>query len=175
MKCSMTGSERPVKSTATFTGTPSKAWLPASAAGVNGYKHSLADGVVHATPADAPASETEHPNKKSRGIPDGNHRHLAPEALLLHPIDAHQPRHSQAKHSIGSQICDCHSHGRLDRYRNQRPRQSLGEDQPEMSPGTHMPHHRHPAQPLEDEFAQGPEVCDCLNRVRKQFDFISLL
>src|SRR5450755_1838684 len=99
----------PAPATATFTVAPSKARLPASAGGANRYKHSLADGVVHAAPANAPSSEAEDPNQKCRGVPDWNHRHLAPEALLLHPIDADQPRHCYAKRGVGSQICDCYA------------------------------------------------------------------
>ena len=42
----------------------------------------------------------------------------------------------------------------MNRHRRERPRQSLGQQQPEMSPWPHVPHHHDPAQALVQQFAE---------------------
>src|SRR5260370_27125096 len=57
---------------------------------------------------------------------------------------------------------------------SQTPRQSLRKSEPQVPPGTHVPHHRHPAKPLDEKILQRIVVWNGLNGVRKQLDFKAL-
>src|SRR5438552_18002934 len=58
---------------------------------------------------------------------------------------------------------------------SETPGQSLGKSEPDMPPGTHMPHHRHPTKPLDKKILHCIAVRNGLDGVRKQLDLKTLL
>src|SRR5260370_35962371 len=57
----------------------------------------------------------------------------------------------------------------------QTPGQSLRKSEPQVSPGTHVAHHRYPSKRLDKKIVQRIIVWNGLNGVRKQLDFKALL
>src|SRR5712664_989941 len=58
---------------------------------------------------------------------------------------------------------------------NQAPWQSLGKSEAQMSPGTHVAHHCHPAKPLDEKILQRITIRNGLHGIGQQLDFKALL
>src|SRR5260370_26235607 len=58
---------------------------------------------------------------------------------------------------------------------NHAPWQSLGKSEAQVSPGTHVAHHRHPAKPLDKKILQRIAIRNGLHGIRQQLDFKALL
>ena len=80
-------------------------------------------------------------------------RHLPPEAGLLQAPRANHPGHGAPQREVSAQISRRHRRRRMHRDRRQRPGQALREQQAQMPPRTHVPHHHDPAQALVDQVA----------------------
>src|SRR3984893_17436966 len=103
-----------------------------------------ANVVFDLTPSNGSTQKASEPNKESCGIPHHDQKHLLPESTLAQPPHADHRRHGNSQPDIGAEIAESHAERGMNRNRGQAPWQSLREKQPEMSPGSHMPHHHHP-------------------------------
>src|ERR1044071_4454033 len=96
------------------------------------------------------------------------------KALLKSPA-SDEPGHRDAHREITSEVRETDLHRLRYHSRNDRPRQSQGEEQTEVPPGAHVPHHRHPTQALQYQVTDGMEVGYGINPIPQQLHFIPLL
>ncbi len=64
--------------------------------------------------------------------------------------------------------------GGVNGNRRKAPEQALREQQTQVSPGTHVPHHHEPAQPFVDKIAHGLVIGDGFDRVGRKLDLVAL-
>src|SRR6266850_641573 len=138
------------------------------------YEHALLNPVVDVAPPYAVASERQQPDHKRGRIPDHDERHPFPESSLVQSPNADQPRHCHAERQIEADIGEANCR-RISQRNGQTPWQSLCESKAHMSPRTHVPHHRHPTEPLAEKRTRRVIVWYGLHRIGKQFDLQALL
>src|SRR5713101_2880522 len=137
------------------------------------HEHTFVNLIVHIAPANAVAPKSQQPDHKRCRVPNDNERHFLPESALLQSPNSDQPRYQRAEAQIGADVGETNCAWMSERD-GQTPRQSLCKNEPQMSPWAHVPHHRHPAKPLDKKILQRIVVRNGLNGIRKQLDFKTL-
>ena len=122
--------------------------------GGEGNEDAVADVVFGVAPADGFAEEAGEPNAEGNEIPGGDQQDFLPSEWLAQAADANTPSDGDAKGEVGAEVREGDRRGRMEGDGGEGPRQSLREEQAEVSPGTHVTHDDHPAKALVEKFVE---------------------
>src|SRR5260370_19746542 len=95
-------------------------------------ERSSANPVIHITPVNAIAPESQQPDHERGRVPHDDERHLLPETALLESPDADQPGDQNPEEKVGAKIREADCGWMCDRN-GEAPRQALREGESQVS------------------------------------------